>query len=100
MMAFIAFAALSTAFLAFKQQGGSIKGKVVPPDAATKAVAFSDKDTFRVNLNMGVLEIPDVKPGVYSVIIDAADPYQDFIKENVSVSEGQVTDLGEIVLQK
>lgn len=100
MMASIAFAALSAGLFAFTLQGGAIKGKVVPPDAALRAVAFSDKDTFRINLNMGAFEIPNIQPGVYTVMVDAVEPYKDFVKENVSVSEGQTTDLGEIDLEK
>ena len=101
MMAGIAVATMAAGLMAFKvQEGGIIKGAIVPTDATAKVVAFSDKDTVSIDVNMGVFEIKNVKPGVYTVMIDAAEPYKDAIKENVSVSEGQLSDLGEIKLDK
>ena len=48
----------------------------------------------------GSYEIANVKPGAYRVIIEARPPYRNAAKENVTVTDGQAADAGEIKLEK
>ncbi|HWB24008.1 MAG TPA: carboxypeptidase-like regulatory domain-containing protein [Chitinophagaceae bacterium] len=78
----------------------SITGRVTPPEAIKDVWAMSLKDTFRANISQGGFSIMNVKPGTYKILIDAVAPYKDVIKEDVSVTDGQPVDLGEIKLEK
>ncbi len=86
------------AFTTFK--AGSITGKITPPDAVKDVWAISLSDTVRASVSQGSFTFTNVKTGTYKVIIDAAEPYKDVIKEGVSVTEGQSVDMGEIKLEK
>jgi hypothetical protein len=86
------------AFTAFKN--GSIKGKVSPSASATSAYVISGMDTMRTNVQNGVFEIGQVKPGTYKLVIEATAPYKNFEKEGVVVNEKKATDVGVITLQQ
>ncbi|HRH60434.1 MAG TPA: carboxypeptidase regulatory-like domain-containing protein, partial [Chitinophagaceae bacterium] len=77
-----------------------IKGKVSPADGVSNVMAVSGADTVKADVSMGAFEISHLKPGTYTVIIDAADPYKDAMKDGVQVTDGIATDVGEIQLQK
>jgi len=79
---------------------GSITGKVTPPDAVKDVWAISLSDTVRASVSQGSFTIMNVKTGSYKVIIDAAEPYKDVVKEGIQVTEGQPVDMGEIKLEK
>jgi hypothetical protein len=95
---------ISTAMLfsfIVSQQTATIKGKVTPANKAKIAWAISSKDTLHADVQNGVFEFKDVKPGTYSVIIEAQEPYANTRKKDVVVaSDEPVTDVGEIKLQK
>ncbi len=79
---------------------GSIKGTVVPADAALRAWAVSGTDTLKsVIKDDGGFVITDAKAGSYRVIIEAKPGYKNAAKENVTVVDGQPTDVGEIKLE-
>jgi hypothetical protein len=79
----------------------TIKGTVSPADKALRAWAISFDDTLTVDVENGVFEIRDVKPGTYAVIIEAQEPFANVRKRDVEVSRGgQVTDMGEIALMQ
>lgn len=80
--------------------GGSIKGIVSPANGATKVLAISTTDTAFSTINQGVFELVNIKSGMYKVIIQAVEPYESFIKEGVQVTDGSITDLGQINLKK
>jgi Carboxypeptidase regulatory-like domain len=81
--------------------GGSIKGKVTPTDAAVRVWAESATDTLNVAIQSGGdFEIANVKPGTYKLVVEAKPPYKNIAKDNVSVMDGQPTDVGEIMLNK
>jgi hypothetical protein len=77
-----------------------ITGKIIPTEAVKDVWAVSPKDTTRALIVQGSFTIPDVKPGTYKVVIDAAEPYKDVIKDGVIVTEGVPVDMGEIKLEK
>jgi hypothetical protein len=97
----LAALAISTAALfSFNSfQSTSIKGTVTPPEQALNAWAFNATDTFRVAVQNGAFEIIDVKAGTYTLTIEAQEPFANATKNDVVVTDGQTTDVGEIVLQ-
>ena len=86
------------AFTTFKN--GSIKGRVSPSASANSAYVVSGMDTMRTNIQNGVFEIGEVKPGTYKLVIEAIAPYKNFEKEGVVVNEKKATDVGVITLQQ
>ena len=81
--------------------GGSVKGTVSPADGAIRASVISATDSFKSIINNeGVFVITDVKPGNYNLIIEAKAPYRNATREDILVTEGATTDVGEIKLGK
>ncbi len=87
-------------FSFFHVQTTSIKGTVTPADAGVRAWAISQSDTLRTTINQGTFEIANAKAGVYRLIIEAKQPYQNAAKDSVVVTDGQTTDVGEIALRQ
>ncbi len=79
---------------------GSIKGTVNPADAGVRAWAVSKRDTFRTIVADGIFVIADVKPGLYTLVVEARSPYKNGGIPDVTVVEGQIADVGEIKLTK
>ena len=79
---------------------GSIKGTIMPADAAGRAWALSPTDTLRASISNGAYEIKDAKPGSYRVIIEAKPPFKNAAKDSVMVMDGQATEVGEIKLEQ
>jgi hypothetical protein len=79
---------------------GSIKGKVIPPDGVVNAWAIANGDTLKARVSYGEFVISGVKPGSYKLVIEAKPPYRNAAKENVVVTDGQATDVGDIKLEK
>jgi hypothetical protein len=77
----------------------SITGKVSPADAANSVMVVSGKDTLHGPLANGIFTVA-VKPGVHQLIVDARAPYRDALLDNLSVTENDVLDVGEIVLKQ
>jgi len=77
---------------------GTIKGTVTPSDAAVRVWALSGSDTLKAVVANGAFEILDAKPGTYKVIVEAKAPYKNQMKDGVTVSDGQATDVGQIKL--
>ena len=86
------------AFKSFTATG--ITGKVTPADGATTVWAISGTDSVSAAVTSGSFNISVPKAGTYKVIVDAVDPYKDFVKENITVTDGQATDIGDVVLEK
>jgi hypothetical protein len=78
---------------------GSVKGTVNPTDAGVSAWAISPKDTFKSIVTNGMFIIPDVKPGLYTIVIEAKAPYKNGGRPDVTVADA-ITDVGEIILTK
>lgn len=81
-------------------RAGSIRGTVVPAEGGVRAWAESASDTIKAPIINGSYEIADIRPGAYKVVIEAKPPYRNAAKDGVMVSDGQVTDAGEILLEK
>ncbi|HTL09074.1 MAG TPA: hypothetical protein VL307_12470 [Chitinophagaceae bacterium] len=97
----IALSIATAGLFAFKNvDTGSIKGTVVPADGATKAWALSATDTLRGDIQAGSFEITGAKAGTYRLIIEAKPPFRNTAKDNVVVTDGQPTNVGEIKLNQ
>ncbi|MBC7829337.1 MAG: carboxypeptidase regulatory-like domain-containing protein [Chitinophagaceae bacterium] len=95
----LALSVAVTGFFSFMSvEGGSIKGTVTPADAASTAWAVSATDTLKDAIENGVFEITGAKAGTYTVIIEAKAPSKNASKEGVVVTDGKVTEVGEIKL--
>jgi hypothetical protein len=77
-----------------------VKGSVNPSDAALRAWIFSSRDTLNSPVIQGNFMISNVKPGNYTLMIEARPPYRDGFKQDVLVVEGQPTDVGVIEMHQ
>ena len=94
--AFAAFMVLS-AFVARTNVASGIHGTVTPAEGAKKVWAINGTDsasTVPVGGNFSL----DVKPGTWSLKVEAAAPYKDATVESIVVEEGKSADAGEIKL--
>lgn len=81
-------------------QPGSIKGRIVPYNAALHVWAVSDTDTADALVqSAGTFEIKGVKSGRYRVIAEGLRPYKVTTKPDVVV-DGNVVDIGDIILDQ
>ena len=81
------------------QKAGTISGSVVPADGAIMIWAIQATDTVKAAPANGFFSLA-ANGGTWKVVIDAKEPYQDVMMENVQVSDGKETSLGEIKLQR
>jgi len=80
-------------------ESGSIKGIVKPDTLDVVAYAITGEDTISAYANdLNVFLIRGVLQGTYKVVVDAAENGMKEI-EDVEVTTGNVTDLGEIVFE-
>lgn len=83
-----------------KVDGAKIKGNIIPVDGAVQVWAINNTDTLRANIVSGSFEFAFVKPGVYNIMVETKPEYSPFVKPGVNVAEGQITELGNIHLEK
>jgi hypothetical protein len=81
------------------QKAGTIIGSIVPADGAVYVWAIQGTDTIRALPANGQFSLT-ARSGNWKLIIDAKDPYIDVMMENVQVTDGKETSLGEIRLQR
>ena len=87
--------------MAFRPAWNSpVKGSVTPSDAGLRAWLVSKTDTLNGPVIQGGFMITNVKPGNYTLIVEAKPPYRDSFKQDVLVVEGQPTDVGVIQMNK
>ena len=85
--------------LAFRaKDGGAVTGTVAPVNSATTAWMISGTDTFKTQVKANAFEFANVKRGSYTLIIEAIPPYKNGIKNNVSITDGTINHVGEILL--
>lgn len=80
--------------------GGSITGKVVPPEGATEAWAINGTDTLKSKISEGSFSFKGAKAGNYTLVINAKEPYKDATITDVKVENDKTTDLGDIRLEQ
>ncbi len=78
--------------------GGTVRGNVIPIEGGLHASLFSTKDTFTVNVVSGTFQFANVTAGNYKLLIQAAPPYRNAVKDGIRVLEGEFTDAGQIEL--
>src|ERR1044071_7010998 len=81
----------------FKVKSG-IQGSIDPPDGAKKRWAISTKDTIAIVPNTAGVFLAEVRPGAYTIIVEANSPYSNATRDNIVVTDDQVTDVGIIKL--
>jgi hypothetical protein len=79
---------------------GTVRGRVIPPEGGNIVWMISATDTLKMPIEKGSFEILNVRPGSYRIIIEANPPYKNLSKTGIIVIDGQVMDLGEIVLMQ
>ena len=101
-IALVAFSIAASGLFAFNSRPltGSIRGSVSPADGASRVWAVSSSDTAAGNIQSGAFEIVVAKEGTYKVIVEAKPPYRNAAKDNVTVMNGQSTDVGVINLER
>ena len=77
----------------------SIYGTIVPPDAVTKVMAISGRDTVVVVPQNGKFSVA-VNGGIWKLFIQAVPPYRNITTEHIKVTDGLSTDAGVITLTK
>jgi hypothetical protein len=77
-----------------------VKGSVTPPNGASRAWLISKSDTLNAPVIQGNFMITNVKPGNYTLMVEAKPPYRDSFKQDVIVVEGQPTDVGVIEMNQ
>jgi hypothetical protein len=90
---------LITLLVAFKSLQSAVIGKIIPADGADAVLAIAKNDTLQISKRSIITNgrfAMDVKPGIYKLIIDAHDPFQDVTLDNIEVKPGITRDLGEI----
>src|SRR5688500_6071323 len=76
-----------------------ITGRVSQADGVNLVWVISWKYSLKAPTSAGLFSF-EVKPGVHSVVVDAINPYKDVVMDNLTVSENEVLDVGEIVLKQ
>ncbi len=95
----VAVSIAAAGLFAFKSNDtGSIKGSIIPADGATRVWALSSADTLKAAIQSGSFEILNAKAGTYRIVVEAKPPYKNTAKDNVTVMDGQPTNVGEIKL--
>src|SRR3954464_5481085 len=84
----------------YKMAAGSVRGTVTPAEAGLRAFLFSGKDTVSVNIVSGAFQFSNIAVGSYKLLVEAAPPYRNGIKEGIVVTESGFTDAGQLELQK
>jgi hypothetical protein len=92
---------LTVLSLAFRFYYNSpVKGSCSPANGAGRAWLISRSDTLNAPVIQGNFMITNVKPGNYTLMLEAKPPYRDSFKQNVLVVEGQPTDVGVIEMNQ
>lgn len=80
---------------------GSVEGKLFPKEVKALVSVFSASDTaYAIPDKEGKYKIKGLKEGMYTVFIDATQPYLDSTISNVAVYRGKETKMAAITLRK
>lgn len=89
---------LLSAFIIVHKAGGAVVGTVSPANIKVWVSAIKDGDTVKVEVKEGSFSIADLKPGNYTLVIEALPPYQTKTLDSIKVKDGLTTNVGMIVL--
>jgi len=84
-------------------ESGAIRGLISPVDASPAVYALSGSDTVGTtfaNQTTGKFLIKGLNAGTYKVTFQPKTGYQNFAKEGVVVTTGNVTDVGTVLITK
>ncbi len=87
-----------SAYVSPDKVNSGITGMVAPPDAVQKVWAFNGADSVAAIPESGKFML-EVKPGNWKLVVVAIAPYKNALQD-VTVKEGQSTDVGVINLTK
>jgi hypothetical protein len=80
-------------------QQTSITGRISPEAAAELVWAVNGKDTTKTMIVGGSFSLA-VKPGTFTLFVNAKSPYKNVSLGNLEVKQNQVLNVGEIILEK
>ena len=86
-------------FISGNYYKSGLHGLIEPVDGARKVWAISGTDSFSTIPVVGKFAI-DLKPGSWTVIVEAVSPLKNAMMDNVLVQENQSTDVGLITLRE
>lgn len=86
-----------SAFISGNSFKSGINGSIDPPDGAKKIRAINGSDSVCTFPLLGKFSV-DVKPGTWSLFVEASKPFKDAYIESITVLDGQYTDAGVIKL--
>jgi hypothetical protein len=83
-------------------RSGSVIGKINPVGSASQVWLVSATDTFRTNINTqtGAFELAAAKAGTYGLLVEGIPPYRSVSRSGISVVDGAVTSVGEIIMER
>jgi hypothetical protein len=100
-LSLLAFGILAAGLVGFSNlRGGSLKGSISPANGGNRVWIVSSTDTIKAPIDRGSFEVRDIHPGIYRVIIEANPPYKNVARTGITLQDGQMMDLGEIVLMQ
>ena len=76
-----------------------IKGSITPAESAGDVWAINGTDSIKATPVNGAFSL-EAKAGTYKIEVEAKAPYKKFVKENVTVADGETVDLGAITLEQ
>ena len=78
---------------------GEVEGRVLPAAALATVKVYNATDTSVAFPNRdGFFKVRGLNPGTYNVLIDGTSPYRDTTINNISVTAGRDTRIGDITL--
>ena len=80
--------------------GGTVQGNVIPIEAGLHAFLFSGKDGLSATITSGTFQFSNVAAGNYNLLVEAAPPYRNAVKDGIRAVDGEFTDAGQIELQR
>jgi hypothetical protein len=96
-----ALALLALVMLVFAKsfKAGTVVGTVNPKNSATQVWIFSTTDTVKSGVQDGAFELSGIRAGTYNLVVDPAPPYKPASRVGIKVSDGEITNVGEIMME-
>lgn len=96
-----ALALLALVLLVFARpvRTGSVIGTIKPSKSATQVWIYSDKDTLRSAVQEDAFQVSGAKAGVYTLVIEPSGNYRTMTRTGIKVTDGEITNLGEITME-